>query len=75
MKYDFNAGEEDYPWIDLKMKGIWSLTYLNVDTEIFKLTILLHMDEDIVVGDQSVVIHNWIKKRIMFSFRTMIDVN
>jgi len=75
LKYDFNAGEEDYPWIDLKMKGIWSLTYLNVDTEIFKLTILLHMDEDIVVGDQSVVIHNWIKKRIMFSFRTMIDVN
>jgi len=73
LKYDVNGEEKDYSCIDLQMKDIWSLKYLNLETKTFKLMILMKMDEYSVVEDQ--IVHNWIKKRIMFPFSTMIDVN
>ncbi|XP_029341462.1 uncharacterized protein LOC115033291 [Acyrthosiphon pisum] len=57
------------------MKDIWSSKHINVETEVFKLTFLMHMDEDIMEEDQTVVVHNWITKRIMFPFSTMVDAN
>jgi len=54
------------------MTDIKSTKFLNVQKEVFKLTMIINMDDDVVVEAHTV--HNWVKNCIRFPYSDMVDV-